>query len=178
MTMWFGLGWSVTLGSVVVLLGVIAWLRFRQQPHGYNTDENAAQAGFSLERYRPMERLLSAEDLRFLQSQPGFHPAMAARLKRERRRIVRLYLRDLKRDFRHLHAEARLFIAHGDAAAGELVPVLMRQQATFVRATVLLEIRLALSALGLGTPDVRPLLRLVDAARTGAAVPGREPQFG
>jgi hypothetical protein len=124
-----------------------------------------------------MERLLGDEDLLFLQSQPGYRPSMGAELRRQRRRIFRLYLSDLKRDFHHLHAQARAMVAEGDAAAGDLVQVLMRQQVAFVRATTILEIRLALSAVGIGTVDVRPLLAMVDAMRQDLALHGA-PQFG
>jgi hypothetical protein len=173
MTMWFGIAWSVTLGSVVVLLGALAWMLIhRQRPQ---TIDNGAE--FSLERYRPMKRLLGDEDIVFLESQPGYRPAMGAQLKRERRRIFRLYLGDLKHDFHRLHAQARALAAGSGEASSDLVQLLLRQQLTFLRATTLLEMRLALSAVGIGAVDVRPLLAMVDGMRQDLAL-RTAPQFG
>ena len=171
MTLWLGLGWSVTLGSVAVLLGVLAWMLFHRQ----RTRERLEAASdemtveYSAQRYRVMERLLLREDLEFLEAQPGYRPAMGAQWKREQRHIFRLYLGDLKQDFRQLHAQARALVAesnaHGDAASGDLVHLLLRQQITFLRATTLLELRLLLQALGICRVDVRPFLAMVEAMR-------------
>ena len=49
----------------------------------------------SVERYRPMLRLLDERDIEFLRSQPGFTPRMAARLRAQRTQIFRGYLRNL-----------------------------------------------------------------------------------
>src|SRR5271156_1713953 len=59
-------------------------------------------------RYRPMERLLSAEDERFLASQPGSSPKMVRRLRSERRRLFRGYLACLSTDFSRVSAALRL----------------------------------------------------------------------
>ena len=49
----------------------------------------------SIERYRPMMRLLDGGDLEFLRSQPGFTPRMATKLRAQRCQIFRGYLRCL-----------------------------------------------------------------------------------
>jgi len=94
---------------------------------------------------------------------------MGARWKRERRRVFRLYLTDLKHDFWRLHAEARTLVAHSGADSSELVTVLMRQLWIFMRATTGLEMRLALQWAGIGKIDAAPLIELLEAMRADLA---------
>jgi hypothetical protein len=168
MTGWMAVGWVVTAGSVAVLLALIAWIW--SQRRGKRAIGGFGEfIGFSVSRYQPMEFLLSEEDFAFLASQPGYEPELGARWKRERRRIFRLYLDELKRDFQRLHAEARVMAANADAESAELVGILMRQQVTFWRAMAGLEVRLALRAAGIGKVNVRPLLELLEAMRADLA---------
>jgi len=106
---------------------------------------------FSLDRYQPMGRLMAEEALVFLKSQPGYRAEIGERWKRERRRIFRLYLAELKADFRRLHAHARELVAGSGADSAGLVDVLMKQQVTFLMATTALEFRLALEWIGIGS---------------------------
>ena len=66
----------------------------------------------SLEKYRPMERLLQEGDFRFLAAQPGFSPRLGRRFRTERRRIFRGYLRNLRMDFARLSLALRVLIVH------------------------------------------------------------------
>ena len=116
-----------------------------------------------------MAGLLADDDLMFLQAQPGYRASMGTRWKRERRRIFRLYLRELKNDFRRLHAQARELVAQSGADSADLVEVLMKQQITFSRATTALEFRLALEAMGIGKVDVAPFMQLIEAMRVDLA---------
>ena len=59
-----------------------------------------ALAELSVDRYRPMLRLLNDDDLRFLRVQPGFTPDMARSYARQRCKIFRGYLKCLETDFR------------------------------------------------------------------------------
>ncbi len=112
-----------------------------------------------------MGRLMAEEDLVFLKSQPGYRAEMGERWKRERRRIFRLYLAELKADFRRLHAHARELVAASGADSAPLLEVLMKQQFTFMMATTALEFRLALEWLGIGRVDINPLIQMVEAMR-------------
>ena len=168
MTGWVAAGWVLTVGSLLVLAAVIAriwWQRRGKSP----ADDFGESTGFSISRYQPMEYLLSDEDFAFLASQPGYQPEIGARWKRERSRIFRLYLDELKRDFRRLHEQARLMAAGADAESSELVGTLMRQQVTFWRAMAGLELRLVLRAAGIGNVNVRPLIELIEAMRVDLA---------
>ena len=168
MTLGVGLGWAATAGSLAALFGVVAWMLVRRR-RANTTDEDADSSGFTLENYGPMERLLAEEDFLFLQSQPGYDSKMGARWKRERRRVFRLYLAELKRDFWRLHTEARSLVAHAGADSSELVAGLMRQQWTFLRVSASLEMRLAFEWAGIGKIDAAPLLELLEAMRIDLA---------
>lgn len=157
------LAWVVTIGSLTGLLWVLTQMLWRRRSSA--TLDSDEIAGFSLERYQPMGRLLAEEDLVFLKSQPGYRPEMGKRWKRERRRIFRLYLAELKTDFRRLHAHARELVAGSGADSAVLVEVLMKQQLTFLLATTALEFRLALQRIGVGKLDITPLIELVETMR-------------
>ena len=162
------LAWVVTIGSLAGLIWVLTRmiLRRRRSSAALDSDDTA---GFSLDRYQPMARLMAEEDLVFLKSQPGYRAEMGERWKRERRRIFRLYLAELKADFRKLHAHARELVAGSGADSAALVEVLIKQQLTFLMATTALEFRLALQQIGIGKVDITPLIELVEAMRMDLA---------
>ena len=162
------LAWVVTVGSLTVLLWVLTRMLLRRRRNAATLDSDETD-GFSLDRYQPMERLMAEEDLAFLKSQPGYRPEMGVRWKRERRRIFRMYLAELKADFRKLHAHARELVAGSEADSAALVEVLMKQQFTFMMATTALEFRLALQWIGIGRVDVAPLIQLIEAMRLDLA---------
>jgi len=63
----------------------------------------------SVERYQPMLRLLSEDDICFLRSQPGGSSALVKRLRRQRYQVFRSYLGSLQRDF-HRGCEMLTFL--------------------------------------------------------------------
>jgi hypothetical protein len=136
---------------------------------GTVSGESGDSEGFSLDRYEPMSRLLAEDDFVFLAAQPGYRPEMGAKLRRERRRIFRLYLRELARDFRSLHREARAMVAESQAEYSDLVGLLIRQRLVFIRAMGLVELRLTVSRFSLGNVDVRGLLESMEAMRLDLA---------
>lgn len=168
MSAWVGVSGAVTAGALLAVAATIIWFWWQRQVERA-TDDAVDSGAFSIHRYQPMEHLLSEYDFAFLSSQPGYTPEIGARWKRERRHIFRLYLKDLKRDFLRLHAQARVIAAGADAESAELVGTLMRQQITFWRAMAGLELRLALRGAGIGKIDVRPLLEMLEAMRADLA---------
>src|SRR5258708_17135014 len=122
-----------------------------------------------LERYAVLTRLTTEEDLRFLRKLPGFRMEMAARLHRERRAILRMYLRELAGDFPRLHSAARRLVAEAPPGHAGLVSLLFRQQVAFWRCLAAIEVGLALAPLGLGRVDVRRLLEAVEVLRAAVA---------
>jgi len=161
------LAWAVTVGSLAGLLWVLTRMILRRRRSSATLFSDGT--GFSLDRYQPMGRLMAEEDLVFLKSQPGYRAEMGTRWKRERRQIFRLYLAELKADFRGLHAHARELVAGSGADSAALVEVLMKQQVTFLMATTALEFRLALQQAGVGRVDITPLIELVEAMRMDLA---------
>jgi len=168
MTIGLVLAWILTIGTLTGLLWAISRMVLRRR-RPVASPEGEDSPGFSLDRYQAMERLLSEEDFRFLKSQPGYRPEMGVRWKRERRRLFRLYLAELKNDFRRLHAQARELVAHSGADSSGLVEVLMKQQTTFLWATTALEVRLLMQEVGVGKVDAAPLIELIEAMRVDLA---------
>ncbi|MEN6608409.1 MAG: hypothetical protein ABFD60_14280 [Bryobacteraceae bacterium] len=120
---------------------------------------------FSIGKYRPMERLLSEEDYVFLASQEGFDPRISAKLRSERRKIFRGYLRSIRTDFNRLEAAVRLFMVESREDNSDLAKELLKRRLVFMRALFAVEVRLALHWLGLGSVDVRELVGCLEAMR-------------
>lgn len=118
------------------------------------------QREFSLDRFEPMVRLLSEEDFLFLKAQPGFKPEIGKKFLRERRRIFRLYLRELAAEFHRLHAYARSIVATLPTENSALVGMLMRQQVRFWYEISALELRVSLGSLG-ASVDARGLVQAI-----------------
>lgn len=154
----------MTGGSGVLLLAMLLLVRLRAYRIVWQGEESEDE-GFSLARYQPMTRLLEEDDFVFLASQPGYRPEIGAKLRRERRRIFRMYLRELAGDFHRLHAEARRMVAESHAENAELVSLLIRQQVTFWRAMAGVELRLAMEWTGLPGIDVRGLVEDIELMR-------------
>jgi hypothetical protein len=119
----------------------------------------------SIARYRPMERLLSEEDYRFLASQPGFDSRMLRRIRSERRRVFRGYLACLSRDFSLVGAALRLMMMYSTQDRSDLAGILYKQQALFVFGMLSVQWRLMLHACGLGTVDVSGLVGAMESMR-------------
>jgi hypothetical protein len=119
----------------------------------------------SIARYRPMERLLSEEDYRFLASQPGFDKRMLRRIRSERRKVFRGYLACLSRDFSLVGAALRLMMMYATQDRPDLAGILYKQQALFAFGMLTVQSRLALHACGLGTVDVRGLVCAMESMR-------------
>src|SRR5215813_4243110 len=64
----------------------------------------------SVERYRPMIRLLSEDDLRFVSSQPGFTSRMGREFRAQRYKMVHGYLGWLQADFERICTAIRVLI--------------------------------------------------------------------
>lgn len=120
-------------------------------------------ADFSAARYEPMTRLMSKDDLLFLEAQPGFRGEIREKFISERRRIFRLYLRDLAADFHRLHRNARTIAASMPADQAPLIGALIRQQARFWFEMTAIELRLSLDWVGIGSIDPSALVNAIGA---------------
>ncbi|HZT36810.1 MAG TPA: hypothetical protein VFA28_02845 [Bryobacteraceae bacterium] len=117
---------------------------------------------FSISRYRPMERLLSEADYRFLASQPGYHPSVSRKLRVRRRKVFRAYLAAISRDFERLYATGKQVAVYSEHDRADFIALLVRQKVLFELALMLAYARLALSSAGIGTVNVRGLLEALD----------------
>src|ERR1700679_4169316 len=98
--------------SVVVALAlasVLAYLVRKVGSAGKNLPVTSEWIDdLSLDRYRPMLRMLDGSDIAFLRSQPGFTPDMGRKLRAQRTQIFRGYLRSLETDFGRICAAIKL----------------------------------------------------------------------
>jgi hypothetical protein len=119
----------------------------------------------SLERYRPMLRLLDGRDLEFLRAQPGFTPNVEKQLRRQRRQIFQGYLRSLSLDFRRICAAIKLMMLCSKNDRPDLAGALLHHQLVFGFAFVQVQWSLLLYAWGLGEVNVADLMRTFDSTR-------------
>jgi hypothetical protein len=133
------------LGLFTIRLTICPWARRRNRATGGAMD---AAAQFSAARYNAAGRLLSDEDERFLAEQPGYTKAIGRKFRSDRRRIFRLYVRQLACDFQDLHAAARRMVAESPQEYSGLVGTLMRQQFVFWWAMANIEMRMILPLFG------------------------------
>jgi len=151
---------AVVLGGAVVLLTIVLVRLYRASESDAPVVEE-----FSLVRYQPMIGLTSEEDFEFLAAQPGYRKEIGARLRRERRRIFRMYLRALAADFRSLHAAARQMAADSPERHADLVGLLVNCQFTFWRRMLLVELLLLTPTARLPKLDLGSLLQPMESLR-------------
>ena len=119
----------------------------------------------SIERYRPMLRLLDGEDLEFLRSQPGFTPKMATKLRTQRCLIFGGYLQCLNADFRRVCAAMKVLMLQSRNDRPDLAAALVRHQATFLLGMATVQFRLVLYRWGVGAVDVTSMVKILDTMR-------------
>ncbi|HWE49282.1 MAG TPA: hypothetical protein VG273_05815 [Bryobacteraceae bacterium] len=109
-------------------------------------------------RYRPMLRLLSDEDIRFIAGDPIGFKALRA----ERRKLFRRYLSCLTKDYARLLAGIRMVMVQSGVDRPDLAKALAKNRALFALAICKVEFRLALHAAGIGAVDVSGLVGAFD----------------
>jgi hypothetical protein len=119
----------------------------------------------SIERYRPMMRLLDGGDLEFLKSQPGFTPRMAAKLRVQRCQIFRGYLRCLSGDFQRVCAAIKVLMLQSQHDRPDLAGVLIQHQIMFASGMAAVYFRLFLYRWGLSGVSVTGLVTNFDRMR-------------
>jgi hypothetical protein len=116
----------------------------------------------SVDRYRPMLRLLDQRDIEFLRAQPGFTPRMEAKLRTRRSRVFRGYLRRLTADFGRVCMAVKVLMLQSKRDRPDLAATLVRQQARFALGIAMVEARLFFYRWGLCTVDVGALVKTFD----------------
>jgi hypothetical protein len=158
------LGLAVVVCLVVVAALVFLFRRLIAGPKSLPVSVDWIN-DLSIARYRPMERLLSEDDYRFLASQPGFDKRMLRRIRSERRKVFRGYLACLRRDFSLIGTALRMMMTYSTQDRPDLAGILLKQQALFALGMLAVQWRLVLHACGLGTVDVRGLVGAMEFMR-------------
>ncbi len=151
------------LGFLLIagLLTAIFTTMFRRAGAGASQDA-PVPSDFSIEKYRPLDRLFDSADLKFLESQPGYERSIGRRFRRSRRAAARLYLAELSADFNRFFRIAREMVAYSSEDQPGLVSTLFRHWCSFHLRVVTLHMRLWLEPLGFALPRPSGLLeRLV-----------------
>src|SRR5690242_580027 len=90
----------------------------------------------STERYRPMLRLLSQDEIETLQRQPGFTPKAEASFRRSRCRIYRSYLASLNQDFNRISVALKILMVQSSSDRPDLAATLLRTRLAFNAALI------------------------------------------
>ena len=119
----------------------------------------------SIDRYRPMLRLLNQEDVQFLRTQPGYTPQMATKFRLQRCQLFLKYLLDLDNDFRRICMALKILMVQSKHDRPDLASVLVRSQITFAWGMMMVQFQLACYRHGLGSVDVSDLVKVFDGMR-------------
>lgn len=166
----------LAVACATIFLGIFAYVFALLSRRGHPSPLDPQWlAEFSSARYRPMERLLAAEDSAFLAAQPGFTRAMRRRFLAERRRIFRIYLRNVARDFERLHRAARVLMLCAPDDRPDYAAALVRERLAFERTMVLVRLRLLVNWMSGATVEVHGLVGALETmnaqVRSLAAAP-------
>ena len=119
----------------------------------------------SVERYRPMLRLLDEDDFRFLRSHPNSTAEMLNQLRRQRCHIFRSYLQSLSGDFGQVSTALRLIMVQAEQDRPDLATTLLRAHLAFTFGIMMIRARLTLYSWGVGSVNVAGLLNVFDTLR-------------
>jgi hypothetical protein len=147
-------------------LGLGLWQLVRLRRHGRRIAPAELAPAVPLRSYGPMARLFDGRDLQFLQSQCGYQPAMATRLRLERRAVLSLYLREVHADFRHSWACCRSMAPFSESP--EVAPTAVKQFLAFYGLYAVLQVHCLLGLLVYVRIDVRRLLAVLQPLQQGA----------
>ena len=153
------------VGAVASLIFVVLLARLRSVP----MHQAKRQDGFDVEwfesfsafRYLPMRRLLNGSDEAFLQTrQLGSNLSLRA-FRAERRQLFRIYLQDLRSDFRRLSLGAKQAIVNAPTDQSHHVETLLALEWRFRKTLWRTEVALVLHACGWQVGDVSGLIDVV-----------------
>jgi hypothetical protein len=148
-----------TLAFIILFRKLIHFERVKTEP-SYRLQE------ISICKYRPIQTLFDDRDYAFLRSQAGYTRNLERRLRLQRRRIFRLYLRDMKRDFSNLHWGLKLLMAEEGHDRPDMARMLLKQRAMFLFGTISAQIGVFLNVFGIGRVDVGPMVRALATLHT------------
>ena len=116
----------------------------------------------SWRNYRPLSRLLDPADFEYLRRR-GVSETSIAKLRIERRKIYRLCLRSLAKDFNQVYRCVNLMLVQSRIDRPELAAELAKQKLIFYRNLLKVEFRLILHACGMERMPAIDLLQPFEA---------------
>lgn len=119
----------------------------------------------SLDRYRPMARLLSTEDFQFLRSQPNYTPRMEAKIRQQRQDVFCSYLGALETDFGSLCNALQAVMVQSQQDRPDLAATLLRSKAQFTYGICKVRVQLLLFRYGWTSVDVSAVLGVFNSVR-------------
>jgi len=154
-----------TAALLLVAFGSFLFL-FALKMRSLRATEAARSPLLTADRYRPMLRLLSDDDLAFVASNAKLQKALRTR----RRDLFRGYLRCLTRDYAQLLGCVRAVMVHSGVDRPDLARALAKNRTLFAILICKVELRLALHATGIGTVDVSGLVGALETLRSQVGV--------
>jgi hypothetical protein len=149
-----------TVSLLLIVCGAI-FLQFILKMRSLRSAETDSASSLSADRYRPMLRLLSDDDLAFVSADSKLRSALRTR----RRELFRGYLRCLTRDYAHLLVGVRRAMVQSGADRPDLARALAKNRALFAIAMCKIELSLALHAAGVGRVDISGLVQALETLR-------------
>jgi hypothetical protein len=154
---------SLALLSIVTIFAVLFIALFRRTP---GAPDPGWLDEFTIERYRPIERLFDPDDLQFVKCHSGYTPSLGKKLASSRRAAARLFLTELTYDFDRMFRLGREMLVASRRDRPDLASTLVRQWAAFHFRVFVLRVRLVLAPLGLAPRRPIGLLEALARMRT------------
>src|SRR6476469_6173215 len=139
---------GMLLSGVVIVLLLRTLLKV-----GISNADDIQSTDISWKDYRPLQRLLDPADFEFLRRR-GVADQRIQKLYADRRRIYRLCLRTLARDFNQVHRSLSMVLIHSKIDRPELAAELATQRLKFFRNLIVAEVRLSLHGWGFKMPEL------------------------
>jgi hypothetical protein len=156
---------AILVVSAAILCALVRLLR-KMADAGRKLPVTADWIGdLSVERYRPMVRLLDGADMESLRLQPGFTKQAAAKLRAQRCRMFLGYLNALSTDFGRICGAIKLLMVQSQYDRPDLAAALIRQQFLFAAGMLAVEFRLVLYRMGICGVDVTALVKNFELMR-------------
>jgi hypothetical protein len=140
-------------------------LIFRKLERGQFPAEEGWIGQVSPERYCPMARLLHARDFRRLQDHPVISRKMLRRFRAHRVRAFRGYLECLSTDYSRVSQTVKLLMVQSAKDRPDLATLLLRHRMVFTLHLMIVEGRLALYTMGVGTVEAGHLVTALASMR-------------
>lgn len=149
-----------TAGLFLIVCGAI-FLLFALKMRSLRSAGTGSVSFLRADRYRPMLRLLSNDDLEFVSANVNLQKA----LRTTRRAVFRGYLRCLTRDYAHLLAGVRQAMVQSGTDRPDLARALAKNRVLFAIAVCKIEVSLALHAAGIGSVRISGLVDALETLR-------------